>query len=72
MATSRKLEDIDAWQKARQAARMVYEITRVHDLLDGVSPMKLVLAQDLRGSQLCDCLRLQTPNAKLQTKAEGS
>ena len=52
MATFRKLEDIQAWQKARQAARMVYEIIRVYDFLDEVSRMTLVRAQHLRGSQL--------------------
>jgi len=27
MPTFRKIEDIQAWQKARQATRMVYELT---------------------------------------------
>ena len=27
MATFKKLEDIQAWQKARQATRMIYEVT---------------------------------------------
>jgi hypothetical protein len=55
--TFKNIEDIQAWQKARQVTQMIYALTQatfttLYDLLDEVSRMTLALAQRLRGSQL--------------------